>query len=206
MRAPTSLFVLISLVLPASAAAAGNGGATYPGSATLDDGGGARPGSQTETRAPALTTPSGQSETSAGTRAAPGAAVLLPNGKARPPAGAPAAVRRAIRLGNRLQKKGYRFGGGHQRWNDDAYDCSGASSYTLRGIGGLRSPMASTGFMRWGVAGRGRWITTYANPDHMYVVIAGLRLDTGSAGRRGPRWSTTPRPPGAFTARHPKGL
>ena len=40
----------------------------------------------------------------------------------------------------------------------------------------------------------------------MYVVIAGLRLDTGSGGEKGPRWRTTARPPGAFTARHPAGL
>jgi hypothetical protein len=132
--------------------------------------------------------------------------VLLPNGKAKAPRGAPAAVRRAIRAGNRIQGKPYRYGGGHQRWNDVAYDCSGASSYVLRGIGGLRSPLDSTGFMRWGVAGAGRWITTYANPNHMYVVIAGLRLDTGSGGEKGPRWRTTPRPPGNFTARHPRGL
>jgi hypothetical protein len=136
----------------------------------------------------------------------PGSAVLLSTGKAKAPAGAPAAVKRALRAGNRLQGKPYRFGGGHTRWEDDAYDCSGASSYVLRGIGGLNSPLDSTGFMRWGRAGPGKWITTYANPNHMYVLIAGLRLDTGSGGAKGPRWRTTPRPPGNFTARHPAGL
>ena len=208
MRVLTSFIVLSSLVLPSAAAADSTGGASYPGQAQHNGGGSSHSGSQaSETRAPAPTTPSGQSETpAAATPPSPGKAVLLPNGKARPPAGAPAAVRRAIRLGNRLQGKPYRFGGGHAVWEDTGYDCSGASSYVLRGTGGLRSPLNSSGFMRWGVAGPGRWITTYANPEHMFVVIAGLRLDTGSAGQRGPLWRTSPRPPGSFTARHPSGL
>jgi cell wall-associated NlpC family hydrolase len=193
-------------------AAATNGGAAYPGQATLDAGGtpssqGSGGASGTRGPAPAATTPSGQAETPApAAPSAPGTATLLANGKARAPAGAPAAVRQAIRAGNRLQKKDYRWGGGHARWEDDAYDCSGASSYALRGIGGLNSPLDSSGFMRWGLSGTGRWITTYANPNHMYIIVAGLRLDTGSGGERGPRWRTTPRPPGAFTARHPAGL
>lgn len=188
-RTAPLLVALASLLLPASAGA-GTGGASYPGSAPVN--GGSSPGQRAETPAPA---PS-----------APGTATLLANGKARAPAGTPVAVRRAIRAGNRLQDKPYRFGGGHARWEDDAYDCSGAASYALRGIGKLNSPLDSTGFMRWGVAGPGAWITTYANPDHMFVVIAGLRLDTGSPDERGPRWRTAPRPTGAFTARHPAGL
>lgn len=191
MRALPLLTALILAALPAQAVAS-TGGAEYPGSTPMA--GGSSPGQTAETPAP----------TSGPT--APGTATLLPNGMARAPAGAPAAVRRALRAGNRLQGKPYRFGGGHQRWEDDAYDCSGASSYALRGIDGLSSPLDSSGFMRWGVAGSGRWITTYANPNHMFVVIAGLRLDTGSGGQRGPRWRTSPRPPGAFTERHPAGL
>ena len=38
--------------------------------------------------------------------------------------------------------------------------------------------------MRWGAAGKGPWITVYTNPGHAFVVIAGLRLDTSSAGDR----------------------
>src|SRR4051794_2638474 len=138
MRALPSLIVLTALALPASVATAGNGGAAYPGQATLNGGGtpsqatpngGGTPSPATGTRGPALapTTPSGQAETPA--PAASTTATMLPNGKARPPAGAPAAVKRAIRAGNRLQRKDYRWGGGHTRWEDDAYDCSGASSY-----------------------------------------------------------------------------
>ena len=196
--------------LPASAGA-GTGGAAYPGSAPLNGGsapnrppgassshgtltGGGTPGQQSEAPAtPPTIVPSAT-------------ATLLPNGKARPPAGAPVAVRRAIRAGNRLQNKAYRFGGGHGQWEDTAYDCSGATSYALRGIGGLSAPLDSSGFMRWGAAGPGAWITTYANPQHVFVVIAGLRLDTGMADARGPRWRTAPRPTQNFTARHPAGL
>jgi cell wall-associated NlpC family hydrolase len=206
MRALPSFLLVTALALPAQAVASGTGGAAYPGQATTEGDGGGTSSQSTGSRAPAPTAPSGQAETPAPAPTAPGTATLLPNGKARAPAGAPAAVRRALRAGNRLQGKPYRFGGGHVRWEDDAYDCSGASSYVLRGVDGLNSPLDSSGFMRWGVAGSGRWITTYANPNHMYVVIAGLRLDTGSGGEKGPRWRTTPRPPGAFTARHPAGL
>jgi hypothetical protein len=175
--------LLLSLALP-GVAGASTGGATYPGSNTSISGG-TTPGQVAE-EPPAA------------------AAVLLPNGKARAPAGVPAAVRRAIRAGNRLQGKPYRFGGGHARWEDSAYDCSGATSYALRGL--VRSPIDSNAFIRWGEAGAGEWITTYANPKHVFVVIAGLRLDTGAPDDRGPRWRAEMRPTGAFTARHPAGL
>jgi cell wall-associated NlpC family hydrolase len=203
-------------------AAASTGGTEYPGSAPMEGGGpapapsshgsrgssGSSGGTRAGGAAPTSSTPrnpQGEAETEPPAPAS-GAAMLLPNGKAKAPRGAPAAVKRALRAGNRLQGKPYRYGGGHARWEDDGYDCSGASSYALRGIDGLNSPLNSSGFITWGRPGTGRWITTYANPDHMYVIIAGLRLDTGSGGERGPRWRTTPRPPGNFTARHPAGL
>ena len=204
MRALALPFTFIALAWTPAQAGAAAGGTPYPGTVPMTGGsssesaGGTSPSTQRN--------PQEQTEPPAPGPSGPGNATLLPNGKAKAPRGAPAAVKRALRAGNRLQGKPYRFGGGHQRWEDDAYDCSGASSYALRGIGGLESPLDSSGFMKWGLAGPGRWITTYANPDHMYVVIAGLRLDTGSAGERGPRWRTTPRPPGNFTARHPAGL
>jgi cell wall-associated NlpC family hydrolase len=201
-------FTLIVLAATPAQVGAATGGTPYPGSvpmtggSTSESAGGTSPSTQRH--------PQEQAETPAATPTSTptptATATLLPGGKAKAPAGAPAAVKRALRAGNRLQGKPYRFGGGHQRWEDDAYDCSGASSYALRGIGGLNSPLDSTGFMKWGLPGAGRWITTYANPNHMYVIIAGLRLDTGSGGEKGPRWRTTPRPPGNFTARHPAGL
>jgi len=201
---PFTLFIALAAT-PAQVDAA-TGGTPYPGTVSMTGGsssehaGGTSPSTQRHPQQQAETPPAAPAPT------APGAATLLPNGKAKAPPGAPAAVRRALRAGNRLQGKPYRFGGGHQRWEDEAYDCSGASSYALRGIGALSSPLDSSGFMKWGEPGPGRWITTYANPSHMYVIIAGLRLDTGSGGEKGPRWRTTPRPPGNFTARHPAGL
>jgi hypothetical protein len=122
---------------------------------------------------------------------------------------APRAVKRAIAAANRITRKPYRYGGGHGRWQDSGYDCSGSVSYALHGGGLLRSPLASGGFMRWGRPGRGRWITVYANGGHAYVVIAGLRFDTSSAGAgggSGPRWRNRSRSPGGYVARHPGGF
>ena len=141
--------MLIAAALPSAAAAAnGNGGASYPGDEQLSGGtsaggggsstgqsGGLSAGPQPQHRRAARREPNSGAAQSAPSGPAR-SATLLPNGKARPPEGAPAAVKRAIRLGNRLQKKPYRFGGGHLTWEDTAYDCSGASSYVLRGSAG----------------------------------------------------------------------
>jgi hypothetical protein len=113
---------------------------------------------------------------------------------------------RAIRAGNKLQNKPYRYGGGHKAFRDTAYDCSGTVSFALHAGKLLRAPLDSGSLMKWGVAGTGTWITVYANPGHTYVVIAGLRLDTSGTGGRGPRWQTVERDPAGFVARHPAGL
>jgi hypothetical protein len=130
----------------------------------------------------------------------------LENGVAYAPSGAPLAVVRAIRAGNKLQNKPYRYGGGHKAFRDTAYDCSGTVSFALHAGKLLRAPLDSGSLMKWGVAGTGTWITVYANPGHTYVVIAGLRLDTSGTGGRGPRWQTVERDPAGFVARHPAGL
>ena len=118
---------------------------------------------------------------------------LRPNGKAVPPEGAPAAVRRAIRAANRIDRRRYCWGGGHGRWRSRCYDCSGAVSYVLgpHGAGLIRRPMTSGELRRWGRRGKGRWITVYANRRHAFLVIAGLRFDTSQPddGRSGPGWS-----------------
>src|SRR5690242_9849334 len=67
----------------------------------------------------------------------------LAHGVAYAPPGAPRAVVRAIRAGNKLQNKPYRYGGGHASFNDTAYDCSGTVSYALHGGGLLTAPLAS---------------------------------------------------------------
>ncbi len=135
----------------------------------------------------------------------PGKAKLV-NGKAIAPANAPKRVVQVIKAANKIRNKPYKWGGGHGRWNDSGYDCSGAVSYALHGAGILDSPLFSTLFMKWGEAGRGQWITVYANPGHAYVVIAGLRFDTSGPGERGPRWRQGARSSRGFVARHPEGL
>ena len=128
----------------------------------------------------------------------------LVNGKAIAPASAPARVKKVIRWANRIRNKPYIYGGGHASFNSPGYDCSGAVSYALRGGRFISSPMASTGYMNWNKRGRGKWITTYSNPGHMYLVVAGLRFDTAMTPGDGPGWSRNLRSiPGSFSARHP---
>jgi cell wall-associated NlpC family hydrolase len=141
----------------------------------------------------------------------PGAvAKLLPNGLAAAPADAPAAVQQAIAAANNIIGLPYVYGGGHQAFQASGYDCSGTVSYALHGGGLVTTPLDSSDFMSWGQRGKGQWITVYTNPGHAYVVIAGLRLDTSSAGDphggSGPRWRPALRSSRGFRARHPVGL
>jgi hypothetical protein len=159
----------------AVAAAAFTAALAVPATPALADGGIGTGGSSSE-------------ETTSGDRAK-----LRANGKAIAPASAPRRVKAAIEAANRIDDKPYRYGGGHGSWNDSGYDCSGAVSYVLgpKGAGLIDSPMPSGGFTNWGSQGKGKWITTYANSGHMFVVIAGLRFDTSQPddGRSGPGWS-----------------
>ena len=123
-----------------------------------------------------------------------------------PPAAAPQEVKDAIYAANRIVGKPYRYGGGHRRFNDSGYDCSGSVSFALRGGGLVKRPLHSTAFMGWGEAGKGAWITVYTNPGHAFAVIAGLRFDTSGPGPRGPNWRKTARSSRAYTARHPAGF
>lgn len=135
-----------------------------------------------------------------------GTAKLLSNGRAVAPANAPLAVRDAIAAANKIETKPYIWGGGHGRWWDKGYDCSGAISYALHGGGLLTSPLDSTSFERWEAPGLGRWITVFANSGHAYAVIAGLRWDTSMTPGDGPGWSTQMRSSSGYIARHPSGL
>ena len=134
-------------------------------------------------------------------------ATLRSDGRAVAPASSPQEVRDAVAAANRIVGKPYKYGGGHARWRDSGYDCSGAMSYALHGAGLLDRPLTSGDFMRWGRRGEGSWITVYAHGGHGFLVIAGLRFDTGwnNAGK-GPRWSDEMRPTGGYTVRHPAGL
>ena len=133
--------------------------------------------------------------------------VTLVNGRAVAPADAPAVVRRVVEAGNRLQDKPYKWGGGHAQLNDDGYDCSGAVSYVLREAGLMKGSTTSKGFFTYGESGEGEWITVWTKEGHAFIIVGGLRLDTGGSLRRtGPRWKTKKRSYKNCVARHPKGL
>ena len=137
-------------------------------------------------------------------------AVLLADGTAAAPADAPANVQNAIWAANTLQKLPYRYGGGHKSFiSRRGYDCSGTVSFALNAAGLLKRPLDSGSFMRWGKKGPDTWFTVYTNPGHAYAVIAGLRLDTSSAGAgggSGPRWRAKGRPSAGYKIRHPRGF
>jgi hypothetical protein len=141
----------------------------------------------------------------------PGVAAQLVNGIAYAPDQAPDQVKQAIWAANQIVGLPYRLGGGHKRgFTDRAYDCSGTVSFALHGGGLLNAPRDSSGFLRYGLKGKGLWITVYTNPGHAFAVIAGLRLDTSAAGDpsglSGPRWRPNLRSTRGYRARHPVGL
>jgi peptidoglycan hydrolase-like protein with peptidoglycan-binding domain len=112
-----------------------------------------------------------------------------------------------IRAANRIATYPYKYGGGHRSFRDSGYDCSGSVSYALHGGGLLRRPLDSSGFMRYGAPGRGRYITIYANPGHMYMVVNGRRYDTSARFETGgSRWTNTMRSSEGYVVRHPPGL
>jgi cell wall-associated NlpC family hydrolase len=187
--------LFIAIALPSLAQAANRGGLTaYEYEPTPSEA--SEPVEPTETEEALPTTGSA------------GRATLV-GGRAIAPAGAPAAVRQVIAAANRITTMPYIWGGGHGRWLDRGYDCSGAVSFALHGGRLLASPLASGSMMAWGAPGRGRWITIYANGGHAYAVIAGLRFDTAGNenGESGPRWheSLAAAASGRFVARHPVG-
>ena len=133
-------------------------------------------------------------------------ATLTSDGLAIAPASAPAEVKAVIAAGNKIAKKPYKYGGGHGRWNDSGYDCSGSISYALRGGGLINRPHDSTGFMRYGKSGRGTWITIRANQGHAYMIVASLRFDTSARKRTGSRWTDEMRSARGYRGRHPTGF
>ena len=80
------------------------------------------------------------------------------------------------------------------------------------------NPLAQD-YVGWGAAGPGRWVTVFATvtpTPHVFIVIAGLRLDTSHNGtdagpnrlEDGPRWRLFGQIPGwaNWAVRHPPGL
>jgi 3D (Asp-Asp-Asp) domain-containing protein len=147
-------------------------------------------------------------------------ALILPDGRAVAPLGAPTPVRLAIAAGNLIHTRPYpapdvHFGSLARLW--PAYDCSGAVSFVLYAAGMLgSSALDSTGLESYGLPGPGRWITIYANPTHTWIVVAGMAFDTADFGGpavppgSGPRWRSDPvanlRDALRYVVRHPAGL
>lgn len=80
------------------------------------------------------------------------------------------------------------------------------------------NPLAQD-YVNWGVPGPGRWVTIYATDSptpHVFMLIAGLRLDTSHDGtdvgpnryEDGPRWRILDQVPAwaHWSVRHPPGL
>jgi cell wall-associated NlpC family hydrolase len=132
-------------------------------------------------------------------------AEVTPQGQAAVPFNAPPVVATVVQAANEIAKTPYRWGGGHGAWRDKGYDCSGSVSFALAAAGLLDGPLTSGGFLTWGSAGPGKWITIWTNQGHVWMEIAGIRYDTGGL-RSGTRWQPTMRPTAGFTPRHPPGL
>jgi hypothetical protein len=203
-----ALVIALLALAPAAGAAepGGSGGlpSTYSGEVVETP---SIPASTAETEIPGITEPSGVPIPTPVGPTVPGALATLRGTAALAPAAAPAAVKRVIAAGNHIRTTPYIWGGGHLAWTDKGYDCSGSVSYALHGGKLLEAPLVSGSFMTWGEPGPGKWITIYANKAHVYMVVAGLRFDTGGdvSGETGPRWHAEPPYPKGFVVRHPVG-
>jgi hypothetical protein len=141
------------------------------------------------------------------------------------PLGAPPAVQAMIAAGNRLQDLPYGPAGHPDPRGAVSEDCSSTVSYVLMAAGArtpadvVSSNPLARDYVRWGLPGPGRWVTIYATTvptEHVFVVIAGLRLDTSHRGtdvgpnrdQDGPRWRIYDQIPGwaSWAVRHPPGL
>ena len=141
------------------------------------------------------------------------------------PEGAPPVVRALVVAGNELQQLPYGPGGHPDPRGAAEEDCSSTVNYVLyraaiRPISEIikENPLAQD-YMRWGAPGPGRWVTVFATvmpTPHVFIVIAGLRLDTSHTGtdagpnrsEDGPRWRLFGRIPSwaNWAVRHPPGL
>ena len=109
-------------------------------------------------------------------------ATALGNGVALPPLEAPEEVKQIIEAGNIIARTPYLWGGGHGKWLDTGYDCSGSVSFALAAAGLLNGPLASGPLMSWGEPGPrqvghdlGRTTAT------CYMEVAGVRFDTSNS-------------------------
>jgi 3D (Asp-Asp-Asp) domain-containing protein len=142
------------------------------------------------------------------------------DGLAAAPREAPQAVKDMIAAGNRLDHATYVYGGAHGpplSTLQPAYDCSSSVSYVLH-AGGVFGDLAwvSGELENYGEPGPGKWVTVYANSEHAFMYVAGIRFDTSwegtdngpNDGQNGPRWRVYPEVPtwATWVVRHPPGL
>jgi hypothetical protein len=134
---------------------------------------------------------------------------LTPDLLAIAPIGAPPQVQEIINAGNQIAHLPYIWGGGHMRYVDNGYDCSGSISFVLAAAGLLKGTETSGQLMSYGAPGPGKWVTIYADQGHTFMYVAGLRFDTVALAQTGSRWSNRAAGSGdgsGFVARHPVGL
>ena len=141
------------------------------------------------------------------------------------PAAAPAAVQAMVVAGNELQDLPYGPGGHPDPRGALEQDCSSTVNYVLYRSGVrpieeiVRDNPLAQDYVHWALPGPGRWVTIYATTkptDHVFIVIAGLRLDTShdgtdagpNAAQDGPRWRLLDHIPSwaHWSIRHPAGL
>jgi peptidoglycan hydrolase-like protein with peptidoglycan-binding domain len=155
------------------------------------------------------TTTTGTGTTTTGTTDSTEQDATLIDGIAVPAPGTPATIVKMLDAANQIAFDPYIYGGGHASFTAAGYDCSGSVSYVLHAGALLASPLDSSQFLQYGLAGNGNWITIYTNgPTHAYMEIAGLWYDTAAqtALNGDDRWSPVRigEPGyGKFTPRHP---
>jgi Transglycosylase SLT domain len=141
------------------------------------------------------------------------------------PEAAPPVVQAMVMAGNELQDLPYGPAGHPDPLGALSEDCSSTVNYVLyraavRSLAEIvrENPLAQD-YVNWGLPGPGRWVTIYATTeptDHVFIVIAGLRLDTSHNGtdvgpnreQDGPRWRILDHIPtwAHWSVRHPPGL
>jgi hypothetical protein len=141
------------------------------------------------------------------------------------PAGVPATVQAMVVAGNELQDLPYGPDGHPNPLGATQEDCSSTVNYVLYRAGVrplqeiLRENPLAQDYVNWGAPGPGRWVTIYAADSptpHVFMLIAGLRLDTSHDGtdigpnrdEDGPRWRILDQIPAwaHWSVRHPPGL
>lgn len=133
-------------------------------------------------------------------------AEVLDNGIALPPLESPPEVKAIIEAGNGIARTPYLWGGGHGKWQDKGYDCSGSVSFALASAGLLDRSLTSGQLEGWGKPGPGKWVTVWTNDGHVFLEVAGVRFDTTGRKETGSRWQNKMRSRAGFVARHPPGL